>query len=310
MAEITYESNHWREEVVNSVFKFFAIFGMFPYIPSMYLSIIEKLPVIAVMDTLVYGACIFLAIDKKVPTHFKGVFGTSLFWILGIILLINLGPVGAGEIWLFSATVISALLLGEKGAITTFILSLCAYVSILLLLDRGIIDWEIRFGITKGIWLTKSLNTIILNFAVVIINSIYLRAFKSILSRTSETRNATILGLAKLAEYRDSATGEHLSRIQELTVLVAFELSKRDKYREYITDAYLSDLKISSILHDIGKVGIHDSILLKNGPLTEEEFNIIKTHPAIGEEAIGEIEKNINGRSLFHPGERDSTLSS
>ena len=70
-------------------------------------------------------------------------------------------------------------------------------------------------------------------------------------------------------------------------------------YRDYITDDYIRDLSISAILHDIGKVGIQDAILLKPGKLTEQEFDIIKKHPMIGADVITEIEKNISGQSLY-----------
>ena len=106
-------------------------------------------------------------------------------------------------------------------------------------------------------------------------------------------RSAIIFGLAKIAEYRDSDTGSHLKRIQEYNDLLAGELSRKPEYQSYISDEYLYDLYQSSILHDIGKVAVPDSILLKPGKLTVEEFEVIKMHPVIGGDTIRSIEKNI-----------------
>jgi response regulator RpfG family c-di-GMP phosphodiesterase len=113
------------------------------------------------------------------------------------------------------------------------------------------------------------------------------------------SRIALILGLAKLAEYRDEDTGSHLERIREYTRILAKELSKQTQYEQYISDDYINDIYQSSILHDIGKVGIRDSILLKPGKLTEKEFEIIKGHTVIGGDAISAIESQIKVRSFL-----------
>jgi response regulator RpfG family c-di-GMP phosphodiesterase len=113
------------------------------------------------------------------------------------------------------------------------------------------------------------------------------------------SRIALILGLAKLSEYRDEDTGRHLERIREYTKVLAKELSKQPSYREYITDDYISDIYQSAILHDIGKVGIKDSILLKPGKLTQDEFEMIKDHPSIGGDAIASIESQMKMRSFL-----------
>lgn len=108
-----------------------------------------------------------------------------------------------------------------------------------------------------------------------------------------ETRSATILGLAKLSEYRDVQTGKHLERLREYCLILAKQLAKEEKYRGHITDQYIEDLYQSSILHDIGKVGIPDEILLKSGTLTREENEIIRQHATYG----GNILKAVDAQS-------------
>lgn len=102
-----------------------------------------------------------------------------------------------------------------------------------------------------------------------------------------KTRNATIFGLAKLADSRDPDTGEHLDRIRGYVELLAGELARHDPG---VTQAFIEDLKLASSLHDIGKVGIPDSILLKPGRLTPDERCIMETHATIGGECLAEIE--------------------
>lgn len=120
--------------------------------------------------------------------------------------------------------------------------------------------------------------------------------------KVQSARNATILGLAKLAEYRDADTGAHLERIREYAKVLAQELAKKPKYLGYITNDYIEDIYNSSILHDIGKVGIPDSILLKPGKLTPDEFEVVKRHSCLGGDALKAVESKIEGQSFLSLG--------
>ncbi len=113
------------------------------------------------------------------------------------------------------------------------------------------------------------------------------------------TRAATIMGLAKLTEYRDHDTGSHLERIQEYVKLLTEELANFPEFDGYLTREYVEDIHLSSILHDIGKVGIPDSILLKPGRLDLGEFDIIKKHCQYGGDAIKAVESKISGESFL-----------
>ncbi len=119
-------------------------------------------------------------------------------------------------------------------------------------------------------------------------------------------RAVTILGLAKLAEYRDQNTGAHLERIREYARIIATALSRNEKYSDYITSEYIEDLYISSILHDIGKVGIPDAILLKPERLTQKEFEIVKCHTTLGGDALKAAEAQIEGQSFLTIGKEIS----
>jgi putative two-component system response regulator len=107
--------------------------------------------------------------------------------------------------------------------------------------------------------------------------------------RTAEvvaTRDIAIFAMARLAESRDPETGEHLERMRTYSRILALELGRSGPYRDRITETFVEDLYRSSPLHDVGKVGIPDDILLKPGRLTPEEFEVMKRHTLIGAEAL------------------------
>jgi putative two-component system response regulator len=101
-----------------------------------------------------------------------------------------------------------------------------------------------------------------------------------------EGREMMIFSLAKLAESRDDDTGEHLERIREYARLIAEELAQCPKFAHVIDGQFVHLIYLTSPLHDIGKVGIPDSILRKPGKLTPEEFEVMKEHTRIGGETL------------------------
>ena len=111
------------------------------------------------------------------------------------------------------------------------------------------------------------------------------------------TKNAVIFGLAKLAESRDNDTGEHLDRIRIYVTILAKELalSHADFDEEFVRN-----LSLASSLHDIGKVGIPDSILLKPGRLTPEERGIMEIHTLIGGECLDAIHARLGENEFMN----------
>lgn len=99
---------------------------------------------------------------------------------------------------------------------------------------------------------------------------------------TLESRDLTIFSLAKLAESRDMETGAHLERIREYCRILSQALTRTERYENDIDGDYVQLLYLTSPLHDIGKVGIPDAVLLKPGRLTPKEFQVMKQHTIIG----------------------------
>ena len=106
-------------------------------------------------------------------------------------------------------------------------------------------------------------------------------------------QNVTIRALAHLAEIRDVATGNHLLRTQFYVQVLATRLQGHPRFHDTITDQYRELVTKSAPMHDIGKVGIPDHILLKPGKLTEDEWTIMKTHAELGAWAIEQAERDV-----------------
>lgn len=101
-----------------------------------------------------------------------------------------------------------------------------------------------------------------------------------------ETRDLTIFALARMAESRDSDTGAHLERVQNFSKVLAQHLALRDGFRHTVNPEFVRLIYLTSPLHDIGKVGVPDCVLLKPGQLNEREFAIMKTHTTLGAETL------------------------
>lgn len=117
-----------------------------------------------------------------------------------------------------------------------------------------------------------------------------------------DARDSTILALAALAEHRDPDTGAHLERVQEYCRLLAESLGQTPKYMRIIGPPFINTLVRSCPLHDIGKVGIRDDVLLKPGSLSAAEFEIMKQHARIGGDTIQKVIDNGTNQDFLRMG--------
>ncbi|QQX80707.1 two-component system response regulator [Shewanella sp. KX20019] len=118
-----------------------------------------------------------------------------------------------------------------------------------------------------------------------------------VLQRTiqlNELQDVTMVAMGALAESRDADTGNHIRRTQRYVKILAEELATTDKYKAYLQPDIITALFKSAPLHDIGKVGVADRILLKPGKLTAAEFEEMKLHTTYGRDAISAAEGSIN----------------
>lgn len=121
-------------------------------------------------------------------------------------------------------------------------------------------------------------------------------------AQLERTQQVAIFSMAKLAESRDNETGEHIDRMRCYAREIAIELCIWPKYESRVAPTFTDTLFLSSPLHDIGKVGIPDGILLKPGKLSPEEFEIMKAHTVIGGDTLKAADAEAGGDSFLAMG--------
>jgi putative two-component system response regulator len=103
--------------------------------------------------------------------------------------------------------------------------------------------------------------------------------------RLSAMHEETVRRLAQAAEYRDDATGRHIERMSRYCALLADRLG--------IDPAVIENVRLASLLHDVGKIAIPDSVLLKPGPLDDREWQLMRAHPELGHDLLRDSESDL-----------------
>lgn len=135
---------------------------------------------------------------------------------------------------------------------------------------------------------------------------------QEVAKRTREVmaiQDVTILAMASLAETRDSDTGNHIRRTQYYVKALALKLQPHPRFENFLSDQIIDILFKSAPLHDIGKVGIPDRILLKPGRFEPHEMEIMKTHTTLGKEAIEHAERALGTEVAFLKYAKEIALS-
>ena len=141
-------------------------------------------------------------------------------------------------------------------------------------------------------------------------NNAYLTAeVKRRTAEISALQDVTVVALASLAETRDNETGNHIRRTQLYIEALVTALRPHPKFADFLTEDEAAIIVRAAPLHDIGKVGIPDRILLKPGRLDPDEFEIMKTHTRLGHDALVRAEQAMPFKSRFLREARDIALS-
>ena len=177
--------------------------------------------------------------------------------------------------------------------------------SSLLLGAAGIGGWQASVWVfrNESIFISPVLPLLVLvcNFSILTFFRFW-REEQRVKERTREiamVQEATIESMSSLTETRDPDTGEHIKRTQNYIRLLAEYLKNRPGFRAFLDDETIDLLWKSAPLHDIGKVGVSDRILLKPGRLTEQEFEEMKKHTVYGRDTILAAERKLGNRSFL-----------
>lgn len=118
-------------------------------------------------------------------------------------------------------------------------------------------------------------------------------------SQANRAQKVALVALADLAEYRDCDTGEHVLRVARMTHEIARTLKERGRYLDELDDDFLHNIGLASILHDVGKVGVPDSVLLKPARLNAEERVVMERHAHTGGTILAKAERMLVGSRRF-----------
>lgn len=118
----------------------------------------------------------------------------------------------------------------------------------------------------------------------------------------SSAQLAAIFAMSKLAESKDPETGAHLERMREYCRVLSIQLGKTDRYRARIDDQFVQTIYAASPLHDVGKVGVPDPVLLKPGKLDPHEWAVMKTHTSIGAQTLRAVDRQHPGNLFVRMG--------
>ncbi|MBR1476960.1 MAG: HD domain-containing protein [Lachnospiraceae bacterium] len=123
----------------------------------------------------------------------------------------------------------------------------------------------------------------------------YVRSIQRLADSTANMQDGLIITMADMVEKRDSDTGAHIQKTAAYVKIIVGGLKKKGYYAEKLTPKFMSDVVRSAPLHDVGKINIPDKILNKPGKLTEEEYEIMKTHATAGKHIMESAITTVNG---------------
>ena len=282
-----------QEKILYGVLGVGAVVLLFPYLLGVVLAGQIGLWSVVVIDSLAYLWLLFLVCYR--PLSYRARVYGLLFLIefLALSLLAITGNQGAGWLWLFLAPVLATLLLDSRNGYLT------ATLSAVLVVFLGLGGRLFQPGLTPllrdglALFVVICSNYLALSLILVFIIGRLLSNLEGTLlalregSRALElTQEATVDTMASLAEYRDNETGNHIIRTRHYVHLLARQLQQTSAGVACLDDSAVELLARSAPLHDIGKIGVPDEILLKPGRLTSEKFEEMKKHAEHGKDAL------------------------
>lgn len=293
-ATITYSAHdgihagliHWRMRIFKRLFGVLAVLCIPVYISSVVLCVYVGLWGMVLLDTLVYLVLLAVLFLPELSDKTRYIGGCLLSYVIGMGFLIAIGPSGAGFFWVFIFAPFVSIFLGSRASLYAQGLNLLSLVLVGFAYHLGWLHWPQVENYHVGIWAVVVVNFLVANAMVTLTMAYLLDKLTDLLELTLASRQATVIGLAKLAEYRDNDTGAHLLRMRMYSEMLASYRMQALNPPDKLDSDFIQDISLSSILHDIGKVGIADAILLKKGRLTPEEFEQIKAHPVIGGQVL------------------------
>jgi len=154
---------YWQDRLLFILLTIGVSFGFLVYIPSVILSIVEGLWIVAIVDTFIYFWVVFLFIKRSLPFNFRAYSFIILSYVLAIILLLTIGPFGAGPVWLFFFPIITSLLLNARAATISLLINAATIIVLGFILYYDTYGWRRSAGFPLESWAIIGVNFLLLN---------------------------------------------------------------------------------------------------------------------------------------------------
>ena len=126
-----------------------------------------------------------------------------------------------------------------------------------------------------------------------------MRSLRRLSESTAKMQDGLIVTMADMVEGRDTDTGAHVQKTAAYVKIIVEGLKRKGYYAEKLTPKFISDVERSAPLHDVGKIHVSDKILNKPGPLTEDEFEDMKTHTTMGKKIMENAISTVQGENYL-----------
>jgi len=281
----------WRTRAVTIILYITAIIALPAYVVSVAQQISLRMWQILAPMTAIYMVIIVVAIVKNLDFRLRGWVFIAAGYMLALSNLANIGLEGSGRVYLVALPIMAFVLIGARAGWITTALSVLVYGTFSLLAYSGTLEtWMMPLAdrTSTALWITGGATLMMLLVMVVVLlmrmNSLLvnrLKAERRLSAELERTYDETLEGWARALELRDIETAGHSHRVCEIAKRLAGEAG--------LEKCRLVDLHRGSLLHDIGKMGIPDRILLKPGKLTDEEFKQMQEHATYAYDLLSHI---------------------
>ena len=244
---------------------------------------------------LSHQAIILLAVLPLIAAQYRESKSVTVFMIISTLVLVPVGVYGGFFFGTLDRNLLKGLQTDSEAAVFANRLALATPKRMLDLFTHYAIPR--LFSVTAVILLTTGITK--RNKKMVEDEASLTEKVRRESERINTMQSRVIDALATLIETRDEGTGEHVARTKLYVKMIADEMRKDPAYREVLTDAAIATIYNAAPLHDVGKIAISDTILLKPGKLTDEEFEIMKTHTTKGGKMIRTAFAGLNDDELL-----------
>ncbi|MBL7213110.1 MAG: HD-GYP domain-containing protein [Desulfobacteraceae bacterium] len=307
---------YWQDRLLFTLLFAGVVLGAFVYFPSVALCIKEKLWSVGIADTIIYIWIIVLFFRRSIPFAVRASTFIIISYILGMVLLLTIGPFGAGPVWLFAFPVIAGLLLGLQSSLIALSVNAVTIILMGLLIASGHLEWDYATINAPEKWTVISLNFMLLNSVVSISVAVFSRGLQTLLEQEKsmlislEQNHAELLKsnrqLEREMRERKRAEEDLRRSLERLQVTmkgaiqaIAVTVEIRDPYTagHQLRVADLSsaiakelgfskeqteEIYLDAAVHDIGKIALPVEFLVKPGQLSEMELELFKPHAEMG----------------------------